>query len=242
MKMVEDTQEVTQADRPVALVTGAASGIGAAIARDFAESGWRVAGFDLKGSDTELACTGDISALATVDTAVRHVENTLGPISCLVNAAGYYETIAIDVISEQQWRRMLEVHLGGLVNTARSVLPGMIERRAGTIVAISSELGIGGADEAAHYAAAKGAILGLIRSLALEVAGYGIRVNSVAPGPTDTPLLPADSPDRAPGYLRTLPARRLARADEIARVVRFVVAEGSFMTGEVVSINSGAVI
>jgi NAD(P)-dependent dehydrogenase (short-subunit alcohol dehydrogenase family) len=138
---------------------------------------------------------------------------------------------------------MLRVHLGGLRNVVRAVLPSMIERRAGAVVAITSELAVGGGDADAHYAAAKGAIIGLVRSLAAEVAGYGIRVNAVAPGPTDTPLLAADSPWRASDYLATLPAGRLVRPVEIAEVVRYLVgADAAFCTGEVFSPNSGAVI
>jgi NAD(P)-dependent dehydrogenase (short-subunit alcohol dehydrogenase family) len=138
---------------------------------------------------------------------------------------------------------MLRVHLGGLRNLARSVLPSMISRRQGAIVAITSELAIGGGDGDAHYAAAKGAVIGLVRSLAAEVAQHGVRVNGVAPGPTDTPLLSADSPWRAPEYLRTLPNRRLTRPDEIARVVQFLLDDdAAFCTGEIISPNSGAVI
>jgi NAD(P)-dependent dehydrogenase (short-subunit alcohol dehydrogenase family) len=119
----------------------------------------------------------------------------------------------------------------------------MMQRRRGSIVAITSELAVGGGDGEAHYAAAKGAIIGLVRSLAAEVAAHGVRVNAVAPGPTDTPLLAADSPWRAPEYLATLPARRLARPEEVAEVVRYLVGEdAAFCTGEVLSPNSGAVI
>ena len=97
--------------------------------------------------------------------------------------------------------------------------------------AITSELAIGGGDGDAHYAAAKGAIIGLVRSLAVEVAGRGVRVNAIAPGPTDTPLLAADSPWRAPEYLATLPNRRLTRPDEIAEVVSFLL-NTDFYVGE----------
>ena len=138
---------------------------------------------------------------------------------------------------------MLRVHLGGLRNITRSVLPSMLERGTGSIIAITSELAIGGGDGDAHYAAAKGAIIGLVRSLAVEVAGRGVRVNAIAPGPTDTPLLSADSPWRAPEYLATIPNRRLTRPDEIAEVVRFLLNdETDFCVGEVLSPNGGAVI
>lgn len=224
----------------VALVTGAASGIGAAIAADLA-AGYRVAGFDLKPSSTDLPLTGDVTDAAAAARAVSEAESALGPLDVLVTAAGFYEMIPFGEISPQQWQRMLSVHLGGLFNFARAVLPGMTRRRAGSIVAVSSELAVGGGDGDAHYAAAKGAIIGLVRSLAAESAPDGVRVNSVAPGPTDTPLLAPDSPWREPGYLGTLPARRLATPAEIAATIRFVVAN-SFLVGEVVSVNSGAVI
>ena len=224
----------------VALVTGAASGIGAAIAADLAAT-YRVAGFDLRPSSTHLPLTGDVTDPAAAAQAVSAAEQALGPLDVLVTAAGYYEMIPFGEITEDQWQRMLRVHLGGLANFARAALPGMLRRRAGNIVAVSSELAVGGGDGDAHYAAAKGAIIGLVRSLAAEAAAAGVRVNSVAPGPTDTPLLAPDSPWREPGYLATLPARRLARPAEIAATVRFILNSG-FLVGEVVSVNSGAVI
>jgi NAD(P)-dependent dehydrogenase (short-subunit alcohol dehydrogenase family) len=231
---------VTDPAAKVALVTGAASGIGAAIAADLADA-YRVAGFDLRPSSTDLPLTGNVTDPSAAARAVSEAERALGPVDVLVTAAGYYEMIPFGEITEDQWQRMLSVHLGGLLNFARAALPGMLRRRAGTIVAVSSELAVGGGDGDAHYAAAKGAIIGLVRSLAAEAAPAGVRVNSVAPGPTDTPLLAPDSPWREPGYLATLPARRLATPAEIAAAVRFVVGSG-FLVGEVVSVNSGAVI
>jgi NAD(P)-dependent dehydrogenase (short-subunit alcohol dehydrogenase family) len=224
----------------VALVTGAASGIGAAIAADLAAS-YRVAGFDLRPSATDLPLTGDVTDPSAAVRAVSEAERALGPVDVLVTAAGYYEMVPFGEITGAQWQRMLSVHLGGLANFARAALPGMLRRRAGSIVAVSSELAVGGGDGDAHYAAAKGAIIGLVRSLAAEAAPAGVRVNSVAPGPTDTPLLAPDSPWREPGYLATLPARRLATPAEIAAAVRFAAGSG-FLVGEVVSVNSGAVI
>lgn len=226
----------------VALVTGAASGIGAAVARRLQTAGWRVAGYDLRPSGTDLSLTGDVTDAAALAAAAAAVTEELGPIRALVTAAGYYEMVPFDQLSPAQWDRMLAVHLGGLAATLRAVLPGMLARRDGRVVAISSELAVGGGDGDAHYAAAKGAILGLVRSLAAEVASQGVLVNSVAPGPTDTPLLEPASPWRAPDYLATLPVGRLASPAEIAETVRFVIEEGSFMIGEIVSVNSGAVI
>ncbi len=224
----------------VAVVTGSSSGIGAAIAAALEQDGYRVAGLDLNDTAPYSVDVADPSAVAAT---LRLVATELGPVDAVVSAAGHYETAPIADITHGQLHRMLRVHLGGLRNVTRAALPSMIERRRGAIVAITSELAVGGGDGEAHYAAAKGAIIGLVRSLAAEVAGHGVRVNAVAPGPTDTPLLAPDSPWRAPEYLATLPARRLARPEEVAEVVRYLVGDDAgFCTGEVLSPNSGAVI
>jgi NAD(P)-dependent dehydrogenase (short-subunit alcohol dehydrogenase family) len=224
----------------IAVVTGASSGIGAAIAAALEQDGYRVAGLDL--NDT-APYSVDVADPAAVEATMRRVVTDLGPVDALVSAAGHYEETPIADITHAQLHRMLRVHLGGLRNITRAALPSMMERRRGSVVAITSELAVGGGDGEAHYAAAKGAIIGLVRSLAAEVAAHGVRVNAVAPGPTDTPLLAADSPWRAPDYLATLPARRLARPEEVAEVVRYLVGDdAAFCTGEVLSPNSGAVI
>lgn len=225
----------------VALVTGAASGIGVAVAARLERDGWTVAGLDRQPAG-ERSLLVDAADAAAVTEAVRQVESTVGEIDVAVTAAGHYEIMPLLDITADAWRTMLSVHLGGLFNAARAVLPAMLERRRGRVVAVTSELGLAGAEREAHYTAAKGAMVGLVRSLAVEVAPHGVRVNAVAPGPTDTPLLPADSPWREPEYLGGLPARRLARPDEVAACVAYLAREGGFCTGEVISPNCGAVI
>lgn len=226
----------------VALVTGAASGIGAAVAGRLADRGWRVAGLDLRESETNLSLIADVTDAAAVREAAQRAERELGPVSLLVTVAGYYEMMPVSEIGVEAWRRMLAVHLGGTRNACAAVLGGMIERGKGHIITISSELALGGGEYDAHYAAAKGAIIGLTKSLAAEVADRGVLVNSVAPGPTDTPLLASDSPWRDPAYLETLPLRRLVKPEEIAETVIFLAEEGGYFCGQVLSPNAGAVI
>jgi len=227
----------------VALVTGAASGIGRACAEVMRRAGWHTAGIDLNRSDTDLSLRADVSDRAAVAGAVDQVIGRFERIDLLVTAAGYYEE-GLDVadITVAQWDRMLAVILGGTVNCCAAVLPHMLGRGEGTIVAISSELALAGSATDLHYVAAKGAVLGLIKSLAMEVADTAIRVNAVAPGPTDTPLLAPDSLWRKPGYLSTLPLGRLVRPDEIAQAVYYLATEGTMYCGEVLSPNAGAVI
>jgi 2-hydroxycyclohexanecarboxyl-CoA dehydrogenase len=226
----------------VAIVTGAASGIGAVVSARLADRGWRVAGVDLERSDTELSLEVDVTDRAAVEGAARSAAEQLGPVSVLVTAAGVYEMVPVADIDAERWRRMLAVHLGGVANACWAVLPSMLESGAGTIVTVSSELALAGGDGDAHYAAAKGAILGFTRSLGGELAPQGIRVNGVAPGPTDTPLLAADSPWRRSEYLDSLPLGRLVRPDEVADTVMFLLEEGTYFYGQTVSPNAGAVI
>jgi 2-hydroxycyclohexanecarboxyl-CoA dehydrogenase len=227
----------------VVLVTGAASGIGASCVQLFSDHGWTTAGLDLHHSATDLPFEVDVSDRAAVGDAVRRLVAEHGAIDALVTAAGYYEE-GIDVvdISRERWDRMLSVILGGTANCAWAVLPHMLERGEGSLIAISSELALAGSATDLHYVAAKGAVLGLIKSLAAEVAHTGVRVNAVAPGPTDTPLLAADSIWREPEYLSTLPLGRLVKPAEIAGAVYYLATEGSPYCGEVISPNAGAVI
>ncbi len=226
-----------------ALVTGGSSGIGAACAARLAAHGHRVAVADLAATDAaavSLSLSLDVRDGPALAEAVERVEDELGAIDLLVTAAGHYRAANIADPDEAEWRRMLEVHVGGTANAWRAVVPRMRSRGRGAICAIGSELGIIGDPSAPHYAAAKGAIHAMTKSLAVELAPDGIRVNCVAPGPTDTPLL-GDDPNMA-GYADALPLGRVLTADEIAAVVSFLLLEDTNFVGQVVSPNAGAVL
>ncbi|KUI19991.1 SDR family NAD(P)-dependent oxidoreductase [Mycobacterium sp. GA-2829] len=228
---------------PVALVTGAGSGIGAAVAQRLADCGWTVASISREPAPaTDLWLTADVADEQAVTAAVAEVEQALGRIDAAVVCAGHYAEMPALDITQSDWERMLRVHVGGLAHVCRAVLPQMRRRGSGRIVGIASERAIGGGGNDAHYAAAKGAALSLLRSIATEVAPDGVLVNAVAPGPCDTPLLPADSWERAPEFVASLPARRIADTAEVAELVRALVEEDLFLCGEVLSVNSGTVI
>jgi 2-hydroxycyclohexanecarboxyl-CoA dehydrogenase len=173
---------------------------------------------------------------------VARVERELGPVEELVTAAGIYEMAPIDEIDDARWDRMLGVNLSGTATVCAAVLPGMVTRGRGAVVTISSDLGVGGSQGDAHYAASKGAIVGLSRALATELGGRGVSVNSVAPGAADTPMLEDGSPWRGTEFLDTLPVRRLVRPDEIAAAALFLLDAGTAISGQVLSPNAGATI
>ena len=151
----------------------------------------------------------DVTDADAVTSAVARVERELGPVAELVTAAGIYEMAPVDDIGDARWHRMLAVNLCGTATVCAAVLPGMVAREGGGVVTISSDLGAGGSQGDARYAASKGAILGPTRALAAEVADAGVAVNSVTPRAADTPVLEDDSPWRAAEFLRTPPVQRL---------------------------------
>ena len=235
---------MSQTGDSVAVVTGASSGIGRATAERLAGAGYRVAvnyatneraAKAVAASVAGRAYAADVADARAVADMVDRIERELGPIGVAVSNAGFYEEVLIDDIDDDRWSRMLRVHLGGAFHLTRAVVPAMRSRGAGSIVLVASELG---SPRASHYVAAKSALFGFGRSLARELAPQ-IRVNIVAPGPVDTPLLP--DRDRAAAYTSTVPLRRIGHPPEIAEAILHI-ATATFTTGAVYSPNGVVVI
>lgn len=225
----------------VAIVTGAASGIGHATGEHLTALGWRVVGIDLRPSQFERSFCLDVSDEDAYRRVVEEVEADVGPIALLASAAGYDLEMPIADIDLATWDRMFAVHVGGTINGCAAVLPHMLARGSGSIVIVSSEISFAGEPLYAAYSAAKGAINGFVKSLALEVIDHGIHVNAVAPGSTDTPLVDG-SRWREPEYLASLPLRRLVRPEDIAATIALLADPHAHFVGEVLSPNAGAVI
>jgi 2-hydroxycyclohexanecarboxyl-CoA dehydrogenase len=236
--VAEDSEQ-----RRVAVVTGAASGLGAAVARALTAAGWQVAGLDLRPSPgTALGVEVDVTDADAVGSAVDRVERELGAVAALVTAAGVYEMLPVEDVDDARWHRMMAVNLSGTATTCAAVVPRMVARGRGSVVTISSDLGVGGSQGDVHYAASKGAIVGFTRALATEVEGTGVAVNTVAPGAADTPMLATDSPWRSGDFLATLPVQRLVHPEEIAAAALFLLETGPAVSGQVLSPNAGATI
>jgi NAD(P)-dependent dehydrogenase (short-subunit alcohol dehydrogenase family) len=239
-----------------AVVTGGASGIGRAIALRLARDGADVGILDVDVAGAErvtrevtaigrraLAVETDVASSASVRAAVERVHRELAPVGILVNAAGIASFVPLLQMTEETWDRLVAVHLKGTFNCTRTVLPDMIAARWGRVVSIASVAGLnGGGPGLAHYAAAKAGIIGFTKAVALEMAGFGITVNAIAPGLIDTPLLDRSGMPREvrERIVQQMPVGRIGAPDDIAAACAYLVAEdASFVTGQVLSPNGG---
>jgi 2-hydroxycyclohexanecarboxyl-CoA dehydrogenase len=228
-----------------AVVTGGASGIGRAIAERLRADGFAVAVIDLSPSDDEFGRVADVTDRAQVDAAVAAIREQLGPILVLVNAAGVEGFQKFSKMTFPEWSKVIDVNLNGVFHTTQSVLPDMVEAGWGRIVNISSSSAHSGQPFMAHYVAAKSAVNGLTKSLALEYGPSGITVNAVPPGFVDTPMLrSAESRHLLGGtvedHIKRTPVRRVGRPEDIAAACAFFISdEASYITGQILGVNGG---
>lgn len=244
-------------DGQVAVVTGASGGLGRAIVLALANAGADVWINHLGQGDAADAVAqevldlgrrsgvieADVSDPSQVDYLVATVLEEAGQIGVWVNNAGILEEVPVTAISVESWERMLAVNLRSVFLCTRAVLPGMLERGSGSIVNVSSQLGIKGAANAAHYAAAKGGILAFTRSVAREVGDRGVRVNAIAPGPLDTAM---NDPYATQVWIATkltqqvLP--RFGKVEEVAATAVFLASPAAALyLGQTLSPNGGGV-
>ena len=240
--------------RKIALVTGASRGIGRGIALQLAREGWDVCVNYIQQREAAevvaaqirsigqnaMAYQADVADGEAVNAMVRAVEAQLGTVTLAVNNAGISGQGLFQDTSDEVWDRHMAVNLGGARNVIRAVLPHMLSEKSGCIVNISSIWGLRGASCEVAYACSKAAVIGLTRSLALELAPSGIRVNCVAPGCIDTDMVQVLGDETRSMLIEETPLGRLGTPEDIAHAVAFFASDkASFLTGQVLTADGG---
>ena len=246
-------------DGKTVIVTGGGGGIGGATCRRFASEGAQVAVFDMNleaaekvaadiraggGQAAAFAC--NITDRAQVDAAVAAAQTQLGPIAVLVNNAGWDVFKPFLKTVPAEWEKLIAINLTGALHMLHAVLPGMVERKSGRIVNVASDAARVGSSGEAVYAACKGGLVALTKTLAREHSRHNITLNVVCPGPTDTALLAgvaegAANPEKLiEAFTKAIPLGRLGQGDDLASAIAFFgSSDASFITGQVLSVSGG---
>lgn len=241
--------------RKTVLVTGSSRGIGAAIVKKLASENYNlVVHYEKREHEARevyewvrgqnpnvLMIQADLRSEDAVNQMFRQIEEEYGGVDILINNAGIASTEMFQDIDEEAWTDIFNVNVHGSYRCARRAVPYMIRQKYGCIVGISSIWGVTGGAMEVHYSATKGAIISMNKALAKELGYSGITVNTVAPGGVDTEMLKDMPREAIDAYCSEFPAGRLARPEEIASVVKFLISEEArYITGEVLNINGGA--
>lgn len=235
-----------------AVVTGAAGGIGEAIVRRLAQDGCRVWACYYRSKEKALrlyaglSCVEpvflDVRDFPAVEENLRSIENTSGGIDILVNNAGIAQQKLFTDLTDEDWREMTDTDLGGVFACCRAALPGMIRRKWGRIINISSMWGQSGGSCEVHYSAAKAGVIGLTKALAKETALSGVTVNCVSPGAVDTAMMAPFSEEDRKALCEEIPMGRLGTPQEVAAAVAFLASpDASYITAQVLGVNGGIV-
>ena len=238
------------------LITGSAQGIGFLLATGLGKYGAQIIINDITAERAELAVEKlhqeGIQAVAApfnvthkheIDAAVEHIEKDIGPIDVLVNNAGIAQQKLFTDITPEEWQRMLDVNLSGAFHLCQLALPGMIRRKAGRILTVSSMWGQTGGSCEVHYSAAKAGLIGLTKALAKEEGPSGITVNCVAPGVIDTDMMASFTAEDKAALAEETPVGRLGTAEEVAKLLLYLAGEDAgYITGQVFGVNGGLVI
>ncbi len=237
----------------VAVVTGAARGIGLAVAEALADAGAKVAVVDVDEEESKTAAAGlpgtghqgylgNVTDGGGLQSVLKRIEEDLGPVDVLVNNAGITRDNLILRMSEEEWDQVLAVNLKGAFNATKAVARGMMKRRAGAIISIASVIGLMGNAGQANYAASKAGLIGFTKSIAREFASRGVRCNAIAPGFIQTAMTDKLSPEIVDGLKAQIPMGTLGEPRDVARVVRFLAGPGAaYITGQVIAVDGGMV-
>ena len=234
----------------VALVTGAGQGMGRAIARQFAAEGAIIVALDLNleaaqqtlegCGEQHLARALNVADAAAVNALVDEVLALRGRVDVLVNNAGTGGMDSFTEMSDEAWARVIGVNLNGAFYCARAAVRAMLKTGGGTVVNVGSTSAVSG-DGPAHYVTSKAALMGLTRVMAKELAKSGVRVNTLVPGPTNTPMMQGIPQEWADAIIAGVPMGRMAEPEDIAKVAVFLASDDSgFVTGQSVAVNGGS--